>query len=68
MTFGYASPASAHQSYVNGDSLSLMPGETKREVFDLKAREYLSENPSGRIRALFNADTLPALTVDIAGR
>ena len=65
-TFGYAAGTTTHQSYVNGESLSLMAGETKRVVYDLKAKDYMAETGSREIHAFFNSQQLPVVTLNVA--
>ena len=65
-TFGYSTGATSHQSYVNGDALSLTAGETKRIVYDMKAKDYIAETGSKDIHAFFNAQQLPVVTLNVA--
>ena len=65
-TFGYATAMGSHQNEINGDSLSIGAGETKRYVFDLKVRQYLAEGGSPAIRGFFNSAVLPELALAIA--
>jgi hypothetical protein len=67
-TLGYAGERASHQEYVEGSLLPLQPGEVRRAVFDLRARDYLAQNSSGRIRGFFNADSLPPLTLSYRAR
>lgn len=64
-TFGYAALNMSQQDYVDGDSISFLPGETKRMIFDLKAKEYVANYRTTTIRGFFNASTLPAQTLNI---
>ena len=64
-TIGYAGARVSHQEYVSGVLLPLHAGETQRVVYDLRAKDFLAENGSARIRGFFNNDSLPALTLNI---
>ncbi len=65
-TFGYATAMGSHQNEIEGDSLSIGAGETKRYVFDLTVRQYLAESGSPVIRGFFNSAVLPELELPIA--
>jgi hypothetical protein len=65
-TFGYATARGANYSYVAGDSVSFGAGETKRVVFDLTAQSTFAANgKSTEIRAFFNSNMAPSITVGI---
>ena len=64
-TIGYAGDRVSHQEYVNGNTIALLPGETQRMVFDLRATDFVTENGSARIRGFFNSDSLPVQTLSV---
>jgi hypothetical protein len=66
-TMGFAATRTGQQEYVNGNTLQLLAGETQRVVFDLKAKDFVTQNGNARIRGFFNADSLPVQTLNIIG-